>query len=98
LEVGTGRLEGRLRLRDDRQGRQRHVSDRGERKNPDTLERESATLIVNRQDDAFARKRRGPDDDADPPKCLRNYTISSTARLFPARPSPDIDNLGGSIR
>jgi hypothetical protein len=22
----------------------------------------------------------------------------STARLFPARPSPDIDNLGGSIR
>ena len=23
---------------------------------------------------------------------------SSTARLFPARPSPDIDNLGGSIR
>jgi hypothetical protein len=67
------------------------------RKNPDTLERDHATLIVNRQDDGFAKKREGPDDD-DPPKCLRNYTISSTARLFPARPSPDIDNFGGSIR
>ena len=67
------------------------------RKNPDTLERDHATLIVNRQDDAFAKKRGSPNDD-DPPKCLRNYTISSTARLFPARPSPDIDNLGGSIR
>jgi hypothetical protein len=67
------------------------------RKNPDTLERDHATLIVNRQDDAFAKKRDGSDD-ADPPKCRRNYTNASTARLFPARPSPDIDNLGGSIR
>jgi uncharacterized protein YecT (DUF1311 family) len=67
------------------------------RKNPDTIERDHATLIVNRQDDGFAKKRDGSDD-ADPPKCRRNYTVSSTARLFPARPSPDIDNLGGSIR
>jgi uncharacterized protein len=67
------------------------------RKNPDTLERDHATLIVNRQDDGFAKKRDGSDD-ADPPKCRRNYTTSSTARLFPAHPSPDIDNLGGSIR
>jgi uncharacterized protein len=67
------------------------------RKNPDTLERDHATLIVNRRDDAFAQKRDGSDDD-DPPKCRRNYTISSTARLFPARPSPDIDNFGSSIR
>jgi uncharacterized protein len=67
------------------------------RKNPDTLERDHATLIVNRQDDGFAKKRDGSDD-ADPPKCRRDYTSSSTARLFPARPSPDIDNLGGSIR
>ena len=28
----------------------------------------------------------------------RTMSASSTARLFPARPSPDIDNLGGSIR
>jgi hypothetical protein len=66
-------------------------------KNPDTLERDHATLIVNGGDDAFARKRDGSDD-ADPAKCRRNYTISSTARLFPARPSPDIDNFGGAIR
>jgi hypothetical protein len=45
----------------------------------------------------FAKKRDGSDE-ADEPKCKRNYTNSSTARLFPARPSPDIDNLGGSIR
>ena len=31
-------------------------------------------------------------------KCKRNISNSSTAKLFPARPSPDIDNLGGSIR
>ena len=68
------------------------------RKNPDTLERDHATLIVNRQDDVFAKKRDGSDESADEAKCQRNYTISSTARLFPARPSPDIDNLGGSIR
>ena len=70
------------------------------RKNPDTLERDHATLIVNRQDDVFAGKRGQSDgaDDADEPKCKRNMTHSSTVRLFPARPSPDIDNLGGSIR
>ncbi|MBR1124935.1 DUF1311 domain-containing protein [Bradyrhizobium lablabi] len=66
------------------------------RKNPDTLERDHATLIVNRQDDVFATKR--GEDDADEPKCRRNASFSSTARLFPAKPSADIDNLGGSIR
>jgi uncharacterized protein YecT (DUF1311 family) len=66
------------------------------RKNPDTLERDHATLIVNRLDDAFAKKREGKD--ADEPKCRRMISASSTARLFPAKPSPDIDNLGGSIR
>jgi uncharacterized protein YecT (DUF1311 family) len=66
------------------------------RNNPDTLERDHATLIVNRQDDVFAPKRDG--SGSDEPKCKRNYQISSTARLFPAKPSPDIDNLGGSIR
>lgn len=67
-----------------------------QRKNPDTLERDHAMLIVNRQDDAFAKKREGKD--ADEPKCRRMMSASSTARLFPAKPSPDIDNLGGSIR
>jgi uncharacterized protein YecT (DUF1311 family) len=64
------------------------------RKNPDTLERDHATLIVNRQDDVFASKRfrpnGAPDPNADEPKCER--ITSSTARLFPAHPSPDIDN------
>jgi uncharacterized protein YecT (DUF1311 family) len=63
-------------------------------KNPDTLERDHATLIVNRQDDFFAKKRFRSDGKLDPdavePKCDR--IASSTARLFPARPSPDIDN------
>jgi uncharacterized protein YecT (DUF1311 family) len=72
------------------------------RKNPDTLERDHATLIVNRLDDTFARKRwkndGTADETADEAKCRRNLANSSTARLFPARPSPDIDNLGGSIR
>jgi len=45
----------------------------------------------------LAKKRDGSDD-ADSPKCPRNYTNASTARLFPARLSPDIDDLGGSIR
>jgi len=68
------------------------------RTNPDTLERDHATLIVNRLDDVLAKKRGGPDG-ADEPKCKRNYSFSSTSRLFPARPSADIDNLGeGSIR
>lgn len=66
-----------------------------ERKNPDTLERERATLVVNRQDDAFARRRWLPDGrmdpDADEQKCRRSQSVSSTSRLFPVRASPDID-------
>ncbi|MBR1208606.1 MULTISPECIES: lysozyme inhibitor LprI family protein [unclassified Bradyrhizobium] len=72
-----------------------------QRKNPDTLERDHAMLIVNRQDDAFAKKRTGKDgteDSADEAKCKRRLDNSSAARLFPARPSPDIDNFKGSIR
>jgi hypothetical protein len=61
-------------------------------KNPDTLERDHATLIVNRQDDAFA-KRRKPGTDEDEWKCKRLPSNSSTARLFPARPSPDISDF-----
>lgn len=71
------------------------VSDE-KRKNPDTLERDHASLMVNRLDDVFAAKRTG--DNGDEPKCKRNYGNSSTARLFPAKPSPDINNFGGSIR
>ncbi|MBR0752436.1 DUF1311 domain-containing protein [Bradyrhizobium jicamae] len=74
-----------------------------DRKNPDTLERDHAMLIVNRQDDVFAKKRTSKKDftenkDADEQKCKRRLDISSTARLFPAKPSPDIDNFKGSIR
>jgi uncharacterized protein YecT (DUF1311 family) len=64
-------------------------------KNPDTLERDRATLIVNRQDDMFTKKR-GPSDEEG--KCKRTLSASSTARLFPARPSPDIRDFGSSIR
>jgi len=60
-------------------------------KNPDTLERDHAMLIVNRLDDVFAGKR-PPSDDEDNQKCKRSPSASSTARLFPARPSPDLDN------
>jgi uncharacterized protein YecT (DUF1311 family) len=67
------------------------------RKNPDTLERDRASLVVNRLDDVFAKKRDGSDSN-DEPKCKRNYSNSSTARLFPAKPSPDINDFGGSIR
>jgi hypothetical protein len=66
-------------------------------KYPDTLERDHASLVVNRLDDVFAKKRDGSDSN-DEPKCKRNYSNSSTARLFPAKPSPDIDNLRGSLR
>ncbi|WFU35052.1 lysozyme inhibitor LprI family protein [Bradyrhizobium brasilense] len=74
-----------------------------QRKNPDTLERDHAMLIVNRQDDLFAKKRYSNKDgtenkDADEAKCKRRLDNSSTARMFPARPSPDIDNFKGSIR
>jgi uncharacterized protein len=72
------------------------------RKNPDTLERDHATLVINRLDDTFAKNRwkkdGTADETADEAKCKRNASNSSTSRLFPARPSPDIDNLGGSIR
>jgi uncharacterized protein YecT (DUF1311 family) len=64
-------------------------------KNPDTLERDRATLIVNRQDDMFAKKRGRSDEEG---KCKRTLSASSTARLFPARPSPDIKDFGASIR
>jgi uncharacterized protein YecT (DUF1311 family) len=64
-------------------------------KNPDTLERDRATLIVNRQDDMFAKKRARSDEEG---KCKRTPSASSTARLFPARPSPDIKDFGASIR
>jgi uncharacterized protein YecT (DUF1311 family) len=60
-------------------------------KNPDTLERDHAMLIVNRLDDAFAAKR-PPSDDEEQQKCKRAPSISSMARLFPARPSADFDN------
>lgn len=70
-----------------------------QRKNPDTLERDHAMLLVNRLDDDFARKREGKSENADDEsKCKRNITISSTARLFPARPSDDIDKPSGGIR
>jgi hypothetical protein len=63
------------------------------RKNPDTLERDHATLIVNRLDDVFAKKR-FDSSDPDEMKCKRSPDRSSTARLFPVRPSPDIDETG----
>ena len=66
-------------------------------KNPDTLERDHALLIVNRLDDAFAKKRSG-EAGIDEMKCKRSISASSTARLFPARASPDINDFGGSIR
>jgi uncharacterized protein YecT (DUF1311 family) len=61
-------------------------------KDPDTLERDHAMLIVNRQDDAFAKKRK-PGTDEDQWKCKRRPDYSSTARLFPARTSPDISDF-----
>jgi len=70
-------------------------------KNADTLERDHASLVVNRLDDVFAPKRGKKDGTQDTAaneqKCRRSIEASSTARLFPARPSPDIDNLGGGI-
>lgn len=65
-----------------------HADDGG--KNPDTLERDHATLIVNRRDDAFAEARKSPQG-VDEMKCRRSMEASSTARLFPAKPSADID-------
>jgi hypothetical protein len=54
---------------------------------------------VNRADDVWAKRRDNPAErDADEGKCKRKVTISSTARLFPVKPSPDLNNLGGGIR
>jgi hypothetical protein len=60
--------------------------------NPDTLEREHATLIVNRADDEWAKTRSKRQNTAreDEQKCKRRLDVSSTARLFPVRRSPDI--------
>jgi hypothetical protein len=69
----------------------------GKGKNPDTLQRDHTTLIVNGQDDVFAKKRSG-ETAVDEMKCRRSPSNSSTARLFPARPSPDINDFGNSIR
>jgi uncharacterized protein YecT (DUF1311 family) len=68
------------------------------RTNPDTLERDHAMLIVNRLDDVYAKQRMGKADSSDEQKCKRSPTSSSTARLFPAKPSPDINDFGKSIR
>jgi len=68
------------------------------RTNPDTLERDHAMLIVNRLDDVYAKQRMDKKDSSDEQKCKRSPTISSTARLFPAKPSPDINDFGQSIR
>jgi hypothetical protein len=60
-------------------------------KNPDTMERDHGTLIVNRADDEWAKRRLNsdskPDTDAGEGKCKRSQSISSTARVFPVRPS-----------
>lgn len=68
-----------------------------ERTNPDTLDRDHAILIVNRLDDVFAAKRPDPKH-SDKPKCRRISSYSSTSRLFPAKPSPDIDGTERAIR
>lgn len=80
-------------------GSGRFVADLGaERtKNPDTLERVGAMLLVNRDDDSLA-KVRNSEDGGDPPKCKRSYSSSSATQLFPVRPSPDIDATAGDIR
>ena len=51
--------------------------------------------MVNRKDDVFAERRgqASRSGEADKPKCKRLPSASSTARLFPARPSPDINNF-----
>jgi len=59
-------------------------------RNPDTLERDHAMLIVNRLDDVFSKKRQ----DDNEMKCRRSMQASSTVRLFPVRYSPDVDKTG----
>lgn len=71
----------------------RFVSD-DQRPNPDTLERDHATLVVNGLDDTYAKHRspgNGETSSPDEQKCKRSQWVSSTSRLFPVRPSPDID-------
>jgi hypothetical protein len=55
------------------------------------MERDHGTLIVNRSDDEWAKRRLNsdskPDTDAGEGKCKRSQSISSTARVFPVRPS-----------
>ena len=67
-------------------------------KNPDTMERDHGSLIVNRADDEWAKRRVNSDDklhaEAGEGKCKRSQAVSSTARLFPVRRSP----LGNSDR
>src|SRR6202021_830599 len=53
--------------------------------NPDTLERDHAMLMVNRQDDAFAKKRT-QNVNVDEAKCKRTQPLSSTPGRFPPRP------------
>ena len=60
-------------------------------KNPDTMERDHGSLIVNRPDDESAKERDKLDTGAVEGKCKRSPLISSTARLFPVRRSP-LDN------
>jgi hypothetical protein len=74
-----GNVKGGVFFRADDTGK----NDKG--KNPDTLERDHAMLIVSRLDDAFAAKRR-PSDDEEQQKCRRAPSISSTARLFSGPP------------
>jgi hypothetical protein len=47
---------------------------------------------------AWSRKFQPGIPDTVEAKCKRNLSNSSTAWPFPARPSPDIDNIGSSIR
>lgn len=64
-------------------------------KNPDSIERDHASLIVNRTDDEDVKHRFRPDGTAtiDEGKCKRSLSISSTARLFPVKPSADSDTV-----
>lgn len=74
----------------------RFISD-VKRPNPDTLERDALTLIVNGKDDEWASKRQ-PEDPDDEAKCRRNVSNSSRARLFPAKASPEINPESLTLR
>ena len=68
------------------------------RKNPDTLERDHASLVVNRQDDVFAKKRDGTDD----APTSRNAGATSRTRrprgCFPPARRPTSTISAGAIR